>query len=64
MEILWKGRECLNQETFEPAIELVGVLDGKTVSVLIDKQEIEDYRILTGRNLIDEKKRLLEKKLV
>jgi hypothetical protein len=63
-KIIWKGRTCLNQENLEPAIELVGTLNNKSVSMIIDQAEIDEYKILTGKNLIDEKKRLLERDLI
>jgi hypothetical protein len=64
VSIIWKGRDCLNQNTLEPAIEFVGIYNEKQVSMFIDKQEINDYKVLTGRDLIEEKKIELRKKLV
>jgi hypothetical protein len=63
-KIIWKGRECLDQNSLEPAIELVGMYEDKVERMFINQQEIDEWKILTGKNLIDVKKEELKKKLI
>jgi hypothetical protein len=63
-KIIWKGRICLDQNTLEPAVELVGMYENKEARILISQQDIDEWKILTGKNLIDVKKEELKKKLM
>jgi hypothetical protein len=63
-KIMFKGRECLDQNSLELAIELVGMCEGKEVKMLINQQEIDEWKILTGKNLIETKKDEIRKKLI
>jgi hypothetical protein len=63
-KIILKGRICLDQNTLEPAVELVRMYENKEARILISQQDIDEWKILTGKNLIDVKKEELKKKLM